>query len=121
MNACTVAPDSAPVPRHVVPLKERFTVWWRNLKYRKVGKAWKVLEEEIRNDPSYHQVILSNIAMPIYDATRMKCMCEYQTGKCDWCKNFKEDARRFEFTQMSGQQANFIAERIINHLFKRPK
>jgi hypothetical protein len=101
-------------------------VWWQNRKSLKTGKAYRNLCKAIRDDPGYRQTILSNITMPIYDATRPVCWCDAirrgpgDGGHLGSCAVYQANSvpLRFELREMSIEQATYIAEKIMNHLFK---
>jgi len=64
--------------------------------------------------------------MPIYDATRPKCHCAVLScptpynGHVHKCEVYQAETipRRFECREMSIEQANYIAERILKHMFQ---
>jgi hypothetical protein len=88
------APDKPFKP----PLMERLRVRWHNWKVRKVGRAWRTIEKAMRDDPEYRQTIHANLAMPIFDAN-----------------NYNND------NPMTIARANYIADRLMSHLFPRIK
>jgi hypothetical protein len=115
-----------------VPIQERLRVWWQNWRVRKVGKAWRVIEQAIREDEGYRLTIHANIAMPIYDATRPICSCHWRDSNnttnlefihAPGCQMHAHATvpRRFEHREMSIEQANYIADKLMAHLFKQPK
>lgn len=88
---------------------------------------WAVnhLRKAMKEDPDYRHSWLCNIAMPIYDATRPQCIClalsePIQMGshstRCEM-HAVNTIPRRYECREMSIEQANHIAERLMKHLF----
>lgn len=91
--------------QHFVCLPNKIALWW--------------LGRQFRKDPSYRDSWVANIAMPIYDGTRMKCICSFNEGHEEWCPIVKaNDIRAFECGEMSHAHANYIAENLMKHLFK---
>lgn len=101
-----------------VPLMERLRVWYHNWKNRHVAKAYAVLTKAMRDDPDYAHSWQCNIAMPIYDSTRFSCGCDFNEGHAPDCPLVKaHDIRAFECGPMSIEQANYIADQLMSHLF----
>lgn len=115
-------------PTHRVSWGEKFRVWCQNFKCRKTARAYRDLCKALNEDPAYRQTWLANISMPIYDATRPKCYCDFpDIPKWDGgvkahgihCEQMESETipRRFECREMSIEQSNYIAEKILKHLF----
>lgn len=86
-------------------LPNRIALWW--------------LGRQFRKDADYRESWKANIAMPIYDATRMRCMCNSQEGHEAWCPIVRaHDIRAFECGEMNAKHANYIADILLKHLFK---
>jgi len=109
-----------------VPLRERIRTFLANWKHRHTRRAYRHIAKAMRDDPGYRHSWLCNIAMPIYDATRPKCVCQSligppfpNSGHFPECQVRQAETipRRFECREMSIEQANYIAERLIKHLF----
>lgn len=122
----TVAPQEGKCVVYRVPIRERIRVAWENWKCRKVGKAVRTLSKALKDDAGFRQTWHANIAMPIYDATRPKCYCGLMSSPTDesghtlGCKVGQAQTipRRFECRDMSIEQANYIADQLMEHLFK---
>lgn len=119
MPTQTCAPTCGKMPIYKSHWRERFCVGWQNWKVRHIGKAIRVLCKALKEDPSFRQAWHSNIAMPIYDATRPKCSCVFDQGHEPHCQIVQahDIPRRFELQDMSIEQANYIADKLMKHLF----
>jgi len=103
-----------------VPLRERIRVFLANWKHRHTKRAYRQIAKAMRDDPDYRHSWLCNIAMPIYDATRTTCVCDKKRfGHSLECSKWQaeEYPKRFSCRDMSIEQANYIAERLMKHLF----
>lgn len=69
-------------------LLENIRVRWHNWRNRKVAKAYRALSQAMRDDPDFAHSWQCNIAMPIFDQTKL-----------------------------SHEEANVIADRLMKHLF----
>lgn len=107
----------------------RIHTFLRNLWHWRTAWAVRHLSKQLRNDPYFRQSWQSNIAMPIYDATRPQCLhqcetsldrsephCELRDSRCE-INQACTIPRRFECREMSIEQANYIADRLMKHLF----
>lgn len=120
-------PCQIKAPIHRVLVRERLQVLCGNLLSWKTRWAYRHLQKALSEDAGYRHTWLCNIAMPIYDATRPKCHCDVfgvpkgvHLPKCEVHQN-NAVPRRFELKEMSIEQANYIAERLLNHLFPKEK
>lgn len=96
----------------------------RNLWHWRTKWAVSYLSKQLQKNPDFRDSWHSNIAMPIYDATRPKCYCMVLSGVAEGghypgCEVQQANTipRRFECREMSIEQANYIAYRLIRHLF----
>lgn len=116
-------------PLYQPPVLERLKCWLRNLPSRPFQFALWYVSRTIRKDPELFRAWHANIAMPIYDATRPQCLhqcevplnwnrahCPPADSKCQIHQAFTIP-RRFECRDMSIEQANYIADRLMLHLF----
>lgn len=93
----------------------------RNLWHWKTKWAVNHLSKQLKRDHEFRESWKANIAMPIFDATRPKCNCahELEAGKlvhsleCPMTHAY----RRGDLCGMTVQQANFIADKLMRHLF----
>jgi hypothetical protein len=91
-------------------------VWLRNLRCIPVRIALAVLRRAFRRDPGFYDSWHANIAMPIYDATRPMCTCDFSDGHEPQCpKAIAQRTRNFH--PMSLELANEIGDRLMRHLF----
>lgn len=125
---CTVSPTG--VEYHKVshtPWTEHLRVWFINLYHWRTRWAVSHLSKQIQRDPGFRQSWHANIAMPIYDATRPQCYCDkllfnpkdvppLHYPNCE-LSQAATVPRRFEHREMSIEQANYIADRLMKHLF----
>lgn len=117
MNAPTTVGQK---PKYRVAIRERLRVAWHNWKARKVLRAVKVLSKALQDDPGFAQAWHANICMPIYNATRPMCYCDYHDrDHHPSCQIHQAETipRRFECREMSIEQANYIAGIVMRHLF----
>lgn len=105
MNAAVI---DSPKPRYRPPLKERLRVAWQNWKVRKTGRAVRYLSKQLQNDPGFRQSWHANIAMPIYDNTRDYSPTHFKQHDGEVVLGVRN---------MPVEQANYIADRVLNHLF----
>lgn len=125
MTETNCIPAGGAKPIHKVPWRDRLRVFWQCWKCRKTGKAIEHLKLAFKNDPGFRQTWHANIAMPIYDATRPQCYCYFPTcadgtkAHDHTCQMIQAETipRRFECREMSIEQANYIADRLMKHLF----
>lgn len=91
---------------YLVPLSERLTVWLRNLWHWRTAWAVRHLSKQLRKDKAFRESWQANIAMPIYDGTRIDY--DYTDSNGIIVKGVEN---------MPIQQANDIADRLMKHLF----
>lgn len=90
-------------PSYRAPLSERVVVGLRNLWHWRTAWAVKHLSQQLQRDLGFRESWQANIAMPIYDATRSaETLSKHD---CGWKSH------------MEGTQANYIADRLMKHLF----
>ena len=94
-------------PSRRAPLSERFVVWLRNLWRWRTAWAVKHLSRELQRSPGFRESWRANIAMPIYDATRL-------AGKFEEGKPLPAN---HVCIHMPIEQANEIADKLLKHLF----
>jgi hypothetical protein len=98
----------------------------RNIPNLPTKWAMKYICRQMRKDQAWRNSWHANIAMPIYDATRPQCYCHNLLSKPDQrpehfhgCEILQANTipRRFECREMSIEQSNYIANRLMKHLF----
>ena len=89
LETCNPNPES--LSKHIQRLKENLKISWRNWNVRKTGRAYRALAKAIQDDPGFAHSWQCNIAMPIFDGAKGK---------------------------LTHQEANEIADRLMNHLFE---
>lgn len=92
---------------------------WMHWRTRKIRRALQTLSKAMREDPDFANSWKANIAMPICDATRPSCTCQWDAGHQAHCAI----VRAHNLTAGHGIEpmpqafANHIAARLMKHLF----
>lgn len=89
--------------------------YWINFKSLPTWLAMRYLGRVIRNDPDYQEGWRANIAMPIYDRTRIHCDCH-----AAFTANVEHARACKSFLAPSPQLCNDIANQILKNFFDVP-
>ena len=83
-------------------------VWFRNLYHWRTVWAVKHLSKQLQRDPAFREAWRANMAMPIYDCTR---------GNHPTHWKIDGGGVAIAVRYMPAQQCNYIADRLLKHLF----
>jgi hypothetical protein len=100
-------------------LKDAIKLKWFNFKIRIRNlwhwrTAWAVrhLSKQLQRDKAFRDSWHSNIAMPIFDATRKECDCVAW-----WMPGCDHSSSCSSITTLSSNECCAIADRLMKHLF----